>query len=191
MEQFLAYLDQHVWLWPVFIIVARIFDVSIGTIRTITVVRGHRMLAAFLGFFEVLIWVSAVSGVLADITLLKLFSYAIGFAAGNFCGIFIENKIGIGTQMVTFISSHQSHSVAFALRMADFRVTEVEAHGKNADVALCFAIVSRRSVEKAIAVARGTDEDVRVVIQDVRSTSLGMPVMHHRFTGWRAIGKRK
>jgi uncharacterized protein YebE (UPF0316 family) len=187
----LAYLDQHLWLWPVFIIIARVIDVSLGTIRTITVVRGHRLIAAVRGFFEVLIWVTAVSGVLTDITLLKLLSYAVGFALGNFCGILIESRIGLGTQMVTFISRHRTHSVAFALRLAGYPVTEIEAHGRQSQIALCFAILSRRRVPEAVAIAQHTDEDVRVVIQDVRTTTLGFPASPHPFTGWRAILKKK
>ena len=38
------------------IIVARIGDVSLGTMRTILVVQGRRWISWGLGFFEVLIW---------------------------------------------------------------------------------------------------------------------------------------
>ena len=34
----------------------RIIDVSLGTIRTIMTVKNKRFIAAFIGFFEVLIW---------------------------------------------------------------------------------------------------------------------------------------
>lgn len=191
MQALFAYMDENLWVWPLFIIAARIVDVSIGTVRTISVVRGRRVQAAFLGFIEVLVWVTAVSGVLSDITALKLLSYATGFALGNFCGILIESRIGLGAQMVIFLSRHRSHSVAFALRLAGFRVTEVPAHGQNEQIAMCFTILSRRQVNKAITIARNTDEDTRTVIQDVRETTLGFPSTPHMFTGWRAVLKRK
>ncbi len=55
------WLDAHAVFWPLFIFLARVTDVSIGTMRTIFVVRGHRMFAAMLGFVEVIIWIVAAS----------------------------------------------------------------------------------------------------------------------------------
>ena len=45
---------------PLVIFLIRIVDVSLGTIRMITTVRGQRLLSAGLGFVEVLLWVVAV-----------------------------------------------------------------------------------------------------------------------------------
>lgn len=46
---------------------ARILDVSIGTVRTILVFRSHRIWAAVLGFFEVLIWLVAAGSVIQNL----------------------------------------------------------------------------------------------------------------------------
>ena len=46
---------------PLMIFVARIMDVSIGTLRIIFVSRGNKLVAPILGFFEVLIWIFAIS----------------------------------------------------------------------------------------------------------------------------------
>jgi uncharacterized protein YebE (UPF0316 family) len=43
----------------VLIMLMRVGDVSIGTIRTILIVQGKKYLAGIAGFFEVLIWVFA------------------------------------------------------------------------------------------------------------------------------------
>ena len=48
-------------LMPLLIFMARICDVSIGTIRIIFVSKGKRNIAPILGFFEVLIWITALS----------------------------------------------------------------------------------------------------------------------------------
>ena len=54
--------------WPtlanaLFIFGLRVTDVSMGTVRTIMVLRGMRKVAALIGFVEVSIWVVAVSRV--------------------------------------------------------------------------------------------------------------------------------
>ncbi len=191
MGDLFTWLNANPWFWPLFIVPARVLDVSIGTMRTIAVVRGNRVLATVLGFFEVLIWVTAVSGVLVDVTPIKLLSYAAGFALGNLTGILIENRIALGSQMVMLVSTQRTQSVAFALRMGNFMVTEVPGKGARGDVALCFCVVPRRQVPRVLGIARGVDPGVHAVLEDVRFTELMQPQSAGAFTGWRSVLKRK
>ena len=46
------------------IVLARITDVTLDTIRTVAVVQGRRNFAAVLGFFEAVVYISAVAKVL-------------------------------------------------------------------------------------------------------------------------------
>jgi len=191
MDTVFALLDANPWLWPAFILSARIGDVSIGTMRTILVVRGWVRWAAVLGFFEVLLWASASAGVLTDISLLKVTSYALGFALGNATGIMIERRIGLGKQLVMLVSSKRSSSVAFALRLAGFGVTQVPAKGMAGKVAMCITVVPRRRTAEVLRIARAVDEGVHATTQDVQETSLAIPAAPTMLTGWRAVIKRK
>src|SRR3954464_1787245 len=75
----------------------RIVDVSIGTLRTLYMVRGDRLRAVPLAFFESLVWVIAVSRVMSQLDdPTRLFAYAAGFASGTFTGITIERWIASG-----------------------------------------------------------------------------------------------
>ena len=80
----------------ILIFAARIVDVSLGTIRTICVVNGRRHVALVLGFFEILVWIFAVSKVIGDLQHPVLaVAYALGFATGNFVGITIEKRLAL------------------------------------------------------------------------------------------------
>ena len=50
------------------IFLARVVDVSLGTIRTIVIVQGKTVVAFRLGFVEVLIWITIVSTVVNRIS---------------------------------------------------------------------------------------------------------------------------
>ncbi|MFW5892152.1 MAG: DUF5698 domain-containing protein, partial [Bacteroidota bacterium] len=55
------------WSWvllPFLIFLSRILDQSIGTVRLIFVAKGMKYLAPLFGFFEVIIWLLAVTQVL-------------------------------------------------------------------------------------------------------------------------------
>lgn len=191
MHHVTEWLDHYPAFWPIFIILARITDVSMGTMRTIFVVRGARWKAAVLGFIEVVVWVTAVSGVLVEPTFVKILSYGGGFALGNATGVWIEGKLAIGQQRVVAISKHLSHTVAMALRMADYRVTEVPAVGGRGEVAMCFVIVQRKKVDQVVRIIHGADDDALVVVEDVRRTVLSRRPVTNANTGWRAVVKKK
>ncbi|NBC10980.1 MAG: DUF2179 domain-containing protein [Planctomycetes bacterium] len=192
MEALLEWVEQYPVLLAGFIVVARIADVSLGTMRTIAVVRGYRALAVTLGFWEVIIWALVVSGVLVSPSLLKIVAYAAGFALGNAVGMWIEGRIALGQRMVMIISRARQQSVAFALRLAGYVVTEVPAKGHKGNVALCLTVVSRRKVPLVEEIARGVDEKAFVTVQEASSVLVRktMPLTHQP-TGWRAVFKKK
>ena len=90
---------------PILIFLARIVDVTFGTIRIIFVSRGMKWLAPIFGFFEIMIWLFAIGQVFSNLTNITYYvAYAGGFACGNFVGIWIEEKMAIGTLIVRIIT---------------------------------------------------------------------------------------
>jgi len=188
----LEWLESHAAFWPMFIFVARVLDVSLGTMRTILVIRGYRLLAPVLGFFEITIWVMAISGVLTHLDRwYNIVAYAAGFATGNLAGILLEQKLAIGMQAVRFISRTRSAAVAEALRFVGYAVTEITGHGINGDVSVSFVVVPRRETSAIVDIAKGIDPDVFMTIEDIRSTNFHVYRSAVPPTGWRAILKRK
>lgn len=78
----------YAWLiLPLLIFLARVADVSIGTIRLIFIARGLKYLAPVVGFFEVLIWLLAIGQIMKNLSNPACYiAYAGGFAMGNFGG---------------------------------------------------------------------------------------------------------
>ena len=95
-----AIMNEWYFTWvviPVLIFLARILDVSIGTLRLIYVSRGYKTLAPVLGFFEVLIWLAAIRQIMQHVDNPACFlAYALGFASGNYIGMWISEKLSIG-----------------------------------------------------------------------------------------------
>lgn len=178
--------------WPVFIFCARIADVSIGTLRTICVVRGMRVVAPILGFFEVAIWITAVSGVLNHLNhWYNIMAYAGGFAAGNAVGMWIEERLAIGMQAVRLISSTKSAAVAAGLRLAGYAATELKGHGLNGDVSICFVVVPRKESSQVIRVAESIDPEVFITVEDVKSSEVRIYRDGARRPGWLGLLNRK
>ncbi|UCD29569.1 MAG: DUF2179 domain-containing protein [Planctomycetota bacterium] len=192
MTLFMQWLDMHPLFWPLFIFTARILDVSIGTLRTIFVIRGSHVLAPLLGFIEVIIWVLAITGVLTHLDhWYNILAYAAGFATGNAVGILMEKKLAIGMQAIRLISCTRSAAVASGLRLAGYRVTEVKGHGYKSEISLSFVVVPRRDTPMVLKVAQSIDPEVFSTVEDIRSTNLHDYRSPVPPTGWRSIFKRK
>lgn len=148
------------------IMMMRICDVSIGTIRTIMVVQGRKYLAGMTGFFEVLIWVFAIRFVMQHLdNIANLFGYAAGFALGNIIGITIEQKIGLGYVQMNIISKHFTDALASTLRKSKYGVTILPAEGGSGGVSIIVIITPRKAQKKIITLIESIDADAFITVQ--------------------------
>jgi uncharacterized protein YebE (UPF0316 family) len=137
-------------LLPLFIFVARIIDVSLGTLRIIFTTKGMRKVAPLVGFFELLIWLMAISRIMQDLdNWVCYIAYAAGFATGNFVGMFLEEKLAIGHEMIRVITRRDATNLIEDLRAKGYGVTSVAAQGIEGDVAVIY-IIARRSMIKEV-----------------------------------------
>lgn len=172
------------------IFVARIADVSLGTIRTLCIIRGRAVSAWFLGFFELLIWVFVVSKVIQNLdTPVYAVAYAFGFATGNVVGLAIEKRLAFGDQVVR-IFSRKADDVARLLRQRGFPVTTFEGHGREGPVGMLFIQTMRKKVNSLLDMASRLDPHCFYIVDDVCLVSQITPLGYNA-TGWRAIKKRK
>lgn len=158
--------EEMAWYIPLLIFVARIADVSIGTVRMILVVSGARYLSAALGAIEVIIWILAVGGAIKFLhNPYALAAYATGFATGVLVGMEIESRIALGFRVVRVINSNLAVSVTQHLRAQDFRVTRVEGSGRDGPVEIAFTVVRRRRLKAALAAVNQVAPNAFVTIE--------------------------
>lgn len=151
---------------------ARILDVSIGTLRIIFLTRGMKYLAAALGFIESLVWIIAISQVMTNVNNWQAYlAFATGFASGNIVGIWLEEKIALGTLLVRIITRREADDLVAALRAADFGVTNTDAQGEQGPVMVIFTIVRRKKLQEVLALIHKYNPNAFYTIEDVRFAS--------------------
>ena len=157
---------------PVLIALARIADVSIGTLRIIFVSKGLRLWAPILGFFEVSIWLLAISKVMANLTNpLNYISYPVGFSLGNYIGMFIGNRLAIGMVVVRIITKRDSNILVEALRALRYSVTVVEGEGNTGAVNIIFTVIKRSDITRVRELIALHKPQAVYSIEDVRHAS--------------------
>jgi len=145
-------LDFSIYSWlilPLLIFLARVADVSLGTIRVIFISRGLKYFAALMGFFEILIWLLAIGQIMKNLSNPACYiAYAGGFAMGNFVGIWIAEKLSLGVVLIRVVTKKDASELVEHLKSADYGVTSVDGHGTTGQVKVVFTILPRREVKR-------------------------------------------
>lgn len=184
-------MSWEVWGVALLIMLARIGDVSLGTLRTVCVVQGRRKLAISLSFFEVLLWVLVASKVMTNLSQQPIYAlaYALGYSTGCFVGMTIEKRVALGDQVVR-VFTHHGGALAGALRREGFRVTEFEGIGRDGPITLLFLQVSRRQANGLAAKLHALDPSCYYVVDDIRAASSVLHRLSSQTSGW-SMFKRK
>jgi uncharacterized protein YebE (UPF0316 family) len=180
-----------VWLLAVGVFFLRIVDVSLGTLRTISVVQGRTWRSVVIGFVEVLIWVAVVSQVAVRVhdNPILLVAFAGGFAAGNACGILLERRLAMGTCVVRMIASRESAGIADRLRSMGFVITSFEGQGRDGPRTLLFTSCPRRDLAEVVSAAAELDPSLFYTVERFSQAVHAWPLPHP--TGIWAVFKKK
>ena len=154
---------------PILIILARILDVSVGTLRIIVVSRGKKHLAALLGFVESLVWVLAVTQVIQHLNnWMTYVAFALGFSAGNYIGVLLEEKLAMGNIIIRVITRQEADDLVHFLWSSGYGVTSVDGWGETGQVKVIFTVCKRRYAEKIIKIIKQFNPKAFYTIEDVR-----------------------
>jgi len=154
---------------PLLIFLSRITDVTIGTIRIVMVAKGQKLIAPVLGFFEVLIWLIAISKIIENLDNWVCYvAYGLGFATGNYIGMLIEEKLAFGIVQIQIITGKDASLLIEKLKTSGFRITHHEAHGGIDQVSIIYSIIKRSEISKIVDIIRNYHPDTFYSFADVR-----------------------
>jgi len=156
-------------LWTLAIFFARLTDVSMGTMRQILIIRGRRGIASISAFFEIMIWIVAVSRVITNWEIYYMFAYALGFASGNYLGSYIEERIALGYMFAYIVPKRRSNDLVRKLREAGFGATAIHGIGLKGPEPVYNVLFRRRDTERLLDIIRKYDKDAFYTLMDVRA----------------------
>lgn len=154
---------------PLLIFCLRICDVTLDTLRIIFMTKGLKRLAPIIGFFEILIWILAITRIMQHLNSWPCYvAYAAGFAAGNYVGMLVDEKLAIGHELIRVITRVDATELADALRADGFGVTTVKAAGMQGEVGIVYIVANRRNQKHALNIIEQNDPSAFVTIQNIQ-----------------------
>ena len=187
-------LDAGIVVTGFIIFAARVGDVTLGTVRTLSVVQGRTTMAFFLGFVEISIWLIVISSVvpqMATSPILGVF-YALGFSTGNVVGIILERKLAFGNINVRVFTRKDGRAMADTIRNSGYGVTTFQGEGMQGTIVTELYIVCRRKdFQEIVPIVTDMDPDAFYTTAQTGLVNRVYRPGLHVPTGWRAIAKKK
>jgi uncharacterized protein YebE (UPF0316 family) len=100
-----------------------------------------------------------------------LVAYAAGFAAGNYVGVLIENKISIGRVVIRIITRQNADELVSFLRSSGYGLTVVDGEGATGAVKIIFIIVERKDIQSIVETIHEFNPNAFFSVEDVRFVS--------------------
>lgn len=178
--------NSEIFRWvilPLLIFIARVFDVTLGTIKIIYISKGHKYIAPVLAFFEIMVWITAMGQIMKNLdNVLYYFAYGGGFAMGNFIGILIENKLALGTLAIRIITMKDASELIIYLRNTGYGVTTVEGNGVSGKVNIIYMVVKRKDQKKILKIINRFNPKAFISVEEVRQANEGVfPVKRNHY----------
>jgi uncharacterized protein YebE (UPF0316 family) len=154
------------------ILISKVTEVALGTVRQIMINKGYRRLGTLLSFFEIILWTFVASRVIMGITEapVKGIVYSIGFSLGVYLGSLIENHIALGKVLIqTIISRENGEAMTGLLRSRGYAVTTMEARGRDSEKTVLMIFANRKGKEEIIEEIHRGDGTAMIISNDISS----------------------
>lgn len=168
---------MELFLLCIKIFFARILDVSIGTVRTMLMVKGKTVIMTILAFIEVFIWfVVAREALITDVkSILIPISYSLGYATGTLIGSCIANRFIKGIVGVQVVIAKGNERLLKAVRKHNYAVSVIDLkddfNGNQRD--MLYFQINHKYLKNLISLIKKYDENAFIVVNDTKTVQNG------------------
>ena len=173
MPQFLSEIPPIVLYLLIFF--AKLLEVSVATIRIVLTSKGHRFVAPLIAAFEVTIWLLITSTVLAGMMddPLRAVAFILGFVAGIYLGILLEDKLALGIAQIEIIAEFEhAKKIAKELRSLGYGLTSFESEGMDGKKLTLVTKVLRKCIPSTMKILN-EHKNILVTITEIKKISIG------------------
>ncbi|MEO8146100.1 MAG: DUF5698 domain-containing protein [Bacteroidia bacterium] len=165
----------HWAVMPLLIYLCRVSDVTLGTLRNLFLSKNLKQIVPVVGFFEVMIWLVAVSQVLKHMDNFMCYAgWGLGYATGIIIGIKIDERLGLGLQMLRIITNKDCDELVEALNKEDLGATVIDGKGAKGPIKMVYLIIKRTDFKKVSTYIQLHNPDAFYTIEDVKEARRGV-----------------
>jgi len=115
------------------VLIGRIVEVTFGTLNTLYIVKGKRLIATVIGFIDIIIWYLIVKEALnspdESLKYWLALAYAGGYAIGTYLGSYLASLLITGTTQIQVITKNIDNIVTDAIKTNGYGASIIECKG--------------------------------------------------------------
>ena len=177
MNDFFAILTEFgsghsIWVY-MFIFFGKISEVAVSTLRLVLINRGERLTGSLIAIIEILLWLIVTGSVLVGYQedFLKVVVFCVAFAAGNYLGSWLEERLAFGLCSVQAIvmTEDEAYELAKVLRAHGFGVTEFGVQGLDDKHHMLLTTIKRKLQGEVLSIIQEAAPGAMVTVSDVKT----------------------
>lgn len=143
------------------IFLARIIDVSLGVLRTISLFKNETSKAVLIAFFEVFIWfVIAREALVNDSSIIVAIFYSLGYATGTYIGVKISSCFSKGTSTIQVITDKISVN---KIKDAGYGISSIKMDNNKK---MLIIGTNNKQLNKLIKIINNLDNNAFIIVND-------------------------
>ena len=154
----------------ILILLAKVAERTVNTLRLILISKGYRREGTLLSFIEVLLWTFIATRVIIGIAEapMKGIAYSIGYSIGVYFGSLIESFIAMGQVLVqAIVQKANSVQITCGLREKGYAVTSIDAQGRDSEKAVLMIFANRKGKESVVREILRLDDRAMIITNDI------------------------
>lgn len=151
------------------IFIFKVTENTLSTLRIIVVANGKKLLGAILQGLIALVWAFSTGLVVVDVLKdpLKVVAFTLGSLIGSYVGSLIEEKIAMGTNMLTVVVDKCfSNKIAKALKKQKYEVIVLNGKRKDELKNVLLIMVKRKKRHDVIKLIKNIDDCSTIIIEN-------------------------
>lgn len=150
------------------IFILKIIETTLGTLRLIVVANGKKWFGAILQGIIAIIWVLSAGIVIVNINddPIKIVFFALGSLVGSYIGSLIEEKIALGSSMITaIIDEKKAQLIIRTLRKQNYIINTNYISNNNTKTIII--IVHRKRIHRVSKIIKMIDNKAIIVAHNI------------------------
>ena len=149
----------------IIILVSKILENALSTVRLIVVANGKKLLGAILNTVVSIIWVFTAGIVIIDINedLIKVLFFCLGSGIGSYVGSYIENKLALGNNLLMCIIDKNELETIKKLRKKGYAITTISGYGKDTEKYILLIFTTRKKRKKLVEDIKSLNNNCMII----------------------------
>lgn len=156
----------------------KVIENTLSTLRIIVVSNGKKLLGAILQGIVSIVWVISTSLVVINIQKdpFKIISFTLGALIGSYIGSIIEEKIALGTNMITtIINKNLTKKITYALKKQKHEAIIINGKNIYEQKDILIIITKRKKNQNIIKLIKNIDESATIIIENAYTNEANKP----------------